>query len=369
MVFITTYFNNVIDILLEMAPWLILGTLIAGIIHTLLPIGFIKRHLGVPGFNSILKAVIIGIPMPLCSCSVIPAALGIKKDGASTGATSGFLISTPQTGADSIMMALSFFGLPFVIFKILAALISGAIGGLWINFVDTKNKQALLDLDALCCTSNNVHNNTTPTCCHKDSTKNKMTLKQFLKDSFIYCFITMYKDFYFWLTIGILISALITTIVPPNELAGYWFTTGVAGLFLTLLISIPLYVCATESMPLAAALVTAGLSPGAALVFLMAGPVTNITTIGTVYKNFGKQVATIYVIVVVTISLFTGFIFDLFFADAFGIHAPIVHHDHSSAIAYVGMYALLILLALHFFLAFKSRVKNKTKETTSGCPL
>ena len=361
MIFITTYFYNVIDVLLEMAPWLILGTVIAGVIHTLLPIGFIKKHLGSPGFPSILKAVIIGIPMPLCSCSVIPAALGIKKEGASTGATSGFLISTPQTGADSIMMAISFFGLPFVIFKILAALISGVIGGVWINMVDTKNvnKQALQRQSSDCCKSESIKKEPATTCCNENRQPKKMTAKQFVKESFIYCFITMYKDFYFWLTIGILVSALITTLVPPNELSGYWFTSGIVGLFLVLLISIPLYVCATESMPLAAALVTAGISPGAALVFLMAGPVTNITTIGTVYKNFGKQIAAIYITVVVSISLLTGFLFDMFFASAFGINAPIIHHDHDTVIAYLGMYTLLALLALHFYLAFRSWYKKR----------
>ena len=119
------------QIVLELAPWLLLGLLLAGILHVLLPVGFVKRHLGSPGFASVLKAVAVGVPLPLCSCGVIPAALGLKKEGASNGAAVGFLISTPQTGVDSILVSATFLGWPFAIFKVISALLSGLMGGLW----------------------------------------------------------------------------------------------------------------------------------------------------------------------------------------------------------------------------------------------
>ena len=373
MQFIPLFFSNIIDILLEMAPWLLFGALVSGVLHTLLPIGFIKKHLGKPGLYGILKAVAIGIPMPLCSCAVIPAALGLKKEGATTGATTGFLISTPQTGVDSIMVAITFFGLPFAIFKVLAALISGLVGGIWIDSAKESNTSAkAIDTSVKPCCQSKAKpievKPTTKSCCgSKNKTKDIGTRNTpaFIKESTTYAFITLFKDIYLWLTIGVIVSAIITTAVPQDTLASQWWASGIWGLFLTLLISIPLYVCATASMPLAASLVVAGLSPGAALVFLMAGPVTNVATIGTIYKNFGKRVAGIYLLTVITMSLLAGYLFNTFLTSV-APTAPIAHHDHNSPLAYGAMIILIGLIGYHFLISLQAKLTTN-KPTKSCC--
>ncbi|MCH9022167.1 MAG: SO_0444 family Cu/Zn efflux transporter [Planctomycetes bacterium] len=280
---------------MEVAPWLIFGLLLAGGLHVLLPEGFISRHLGGSRLGNVFKAVAVGVPMPLCSCGVIPAAIALKKEGASDGASMGFLISTPQTGVDSILVSAAFLGWPFAFFKVISALVSGLVGGLLVNLLKRPNSPENAPASSGHCCANGVE--------EKKGTRG-------WKDIFIFGFSQLLRDIYRWLIVGILAAALISTFLPDEALSQYWWSQGVAGLFAILIISLPMYICATASVPLAASLVLAGMSPGAALVLLMAGPVTNVATIGTVYRTFGIKVVGVYLGTVIVMSLVMGFAFD-----------------------------------------------------------
>ncbi len=346
MTILQTYLHNCWDILLEVAPWLLFGLFLAGMIHIFMPEGFIKKHLGGKRFSDVFKAVAFGVPMPLCSCGVIPAAVGLKKEGASDGASLGFLISTPQTGIDSILVSATFLGWPFAIFKVFSALISGLIGGLWVNLTDKTNNSTITPPKNCCCS--------------KETTQPK---KNKLKELFSYAFSQLLKDIYLWLIIGILAAAFISTAIPEGKLQNVWWTQGVPGLIAMLLISLPMYICATASVPLAASLVIAGMSPGAALVLLMAGPTTNVATIGTIYRSFGKRIVTIYLTTVITMSLILATIFDHFLKNVSVNHQHLHSLPHWLSITS----AIILMLALIYFSAKSLMDRLKKSPTSKSC--
>jgi len=306
------YLDNLLAVTTELAPWLFLGLGIAGILHVVVPRSLIRRHLGT-GPLSVVKASVIGVPLPLCSCGVIPTALGLKKDGAGDGAAVSFLISTPQTGVDSILVAASFLGWPFAVYKVVAALVTGVFGG-WA----TQAVQDEPDAE-------------TAVAAHEAASWSP-------REALDYAFNDLLRMIWRWLVFGIVVSAAITTWVPTDFFAGTAAAAGALGLLMALAISLPLYVCATSSVPIAAALVHAGLPPGAALVFLMAGPATNLATVGAVYKGFGKKAVATYLVSIIGGSLLFGWAFDGAF-DLGGVAAA--HHMHTSTLASVSAVALV----------------------------
>jgi uncharacterized protein len=306
------------DILLELAPWLLLGMVFAGLLHVLLPPDLIQRQLR--GRAGVLKAVALGVPLPLCSCGVIPAGIGLKRDGASNGSSVGFLISTPQTGVDSILVSASFLGWPFALFKVAAAFVTGIAGG-WLT-------------DAVA-TDDDVQQQTLST---TDGSRRG------LRDGLAHA-MEILGGIWRWLVIGIVASAAISTWVPSGSLATFT-PLGTVGLFAAvLLISVPLYVCATASVPIAAALVASGMPTGAALVFLMAGPATNVATIGAIYRGLGKRTLAVYLATIIGGSVAFGLAFD-FLLDAAptAVHA---HHEHATWWALASAIVLLALMGYH----------------------
>ena len=344
---LTDYVSALWDILLELAPWLLFGLLLAGVLHVLLPASFIRRHLGRRRFSSVFKAVAIGVPLPLCSCGVIPTAIGLKRDGASDGAATGFLISTPQTGLDSIFVSATFLGWPFALFKVVSALISGLVGGLLVNLTEPRRGLTADHPNTTCDIPNS------PSCCHHapaadacctdtsaaPHTANANTRNW--RDIFRFGFVQLLGDFYRWLIIGVLGAALVAAFVPPGRLENIPWTQGIYGMIAMLLISMPLYICATASVPLAASLVVAGMAPGSALVLLMAGPTTNIATMGAIYHTFGKRVLAIYLATVATMSITLGLTFDWIIGSS-STHTGHVHPLPD----WLNVLAALILLAL-----------------------
>jgi len=285
-----TYLHNVWDVMLSLAPWLLLGTLVAGVLHVFLPPDLIRRHLGSASTGSVVKAVIFGVPLPLCSCSVIPAALGIRREGASRGAAVGFMISTPQTGVDSILVSASFLGWPFAVFKVISAFVTGLMGGKLADLV-TKSIPPSAAVTAAATTA--------------AAAARRSKLRRILDYGIGDLLYMVWR----WIVFGVLVSALITTLVPADYFADSVVGSSLPALILALLISLPLYVCATSSVPIAAALVHAGFPAGAALVFLMAGPATNIATIGAVYRGFGARVLGAYLAVIIVGSVGLGYAF------------------------------------------------------------
>jgi uncharacterized protein len=324
------FLNTCWSIMLELSSWLLFGLFISGLLHAFLPHNFVQQKLGKSGLISTIKAVALGIPLPLCSCSVIPTALGLKKDGASKGASMGFLISTPQTGVDSIAVSVSFLGWPFAIFKVLTAFITGIIGGVLID-ADKEETQISQNAQFL-------------------NFKHKLTLIQKIKKAYIYAIYDLLDMIWFWLLLGVVISAAISIFIPQQSLANLDHSYRFLSYGLTLLISLPLYVCATSSIPIAAALVSSGLPMGAALIFLMAGPATNLATIGAVSKSFGKKATFIYLAVVIFGSFLSAYVFDSLFS--FNSHHHMGHHDHGYH--YLNVVCAIILAIYMFIFCAKS---------------
>lgn len=305
--------NAMWQVWLQLSPWLLLGAAVAGVLHVLLPRDFARRQFR--GFSGIGKAVALGVPLPLCSCGVIPAGLGLKKDGASDGAAVGFLISTPQTGVDSMLVSASFLGWPFTIYKWASALVMGLVGGAATEALHTEAG----DLTALQ---------------EPAAPRSVMGFFEHMLD--------VIRPIWKWILFGVIASAAITAWIPPGAMQGWsGMHAALAGL-VALLIALPLYVCATASVPIAAALIAQGMPTGAALVFLMAGPATNVATIGAVKRAFGTRVLAVYLTTVIVGSVGMAYVYDAFIP--FGALGTMVHeHGHPwwawvSALALAGLF-------------------------------
>lgn len=336
----TSFLHNAWGVVTELAPWLLLGALIAGLMHGLLPRGFVRKHLS--GRGGVLKAVSLGVPLPLCSCGVIPAGLGLKEDGASDGSAIGFVTATPQTGVDSILVSASFLGWPFALWKVLAALVTGVVGG-WITDAATGS-EASCEIDPA------------------EADMRRPGPRQMLDHG-----VEMIRMIWGWLLFGILASAALGTWLPTDAFSTLSTAGTLAAFGGALAISVPLYVCATASVPIAAALVGAGMPTGAAMVFLMAGPATNLATLGAVRRAFGGRVVMIYLATLVLGSVAFGLGYEaLFGALSVGaVHA----HEHAAA-WWEQASGLALLLAMSWF-AFDD-LKNKlagTKPPAEGEPI
>ena len=277
--------------LAEMSPFLLFGFLVAGLISVFVSQQTVERHLGGAGLWQLVKASLFGVPLPLCSCGVIPVAMSLHRHGASKGSTISFLLSTPQTGMDSIFVTLSLLGPVFAIFRPLAAFATGVIGGSFVSLIhrDREDDQAVEKCSGECCAS--------------ESKDNK--LLRGLK----YGFVTLPRDIGKAMMIGIAIAAVIGAIVPDNFFADK-LGTGIGAMIIMMLLGIPVYVCATASVPVAAMMILKGLTPGAALVFLMTGPATNAASFMTIWKVLGRRTAMTYLITVAGCALGAGLLLD-----------------------------------------------------------
>jgi hypothetical protein len=317
---------------LQLAPWLLLGAAAAGLLHVSLPRDFARRQFR--GLGGVAKAVALGVPLPLCSCGVIPAGLGLKKDGASDGAAVGFLISTPQTGVDSLLVSASFLGWPFTIYKCVSALVMGLAGGAATEALHTDSNARLGEASAPQSTA-----------------------------GFFEHMIDVIRPIWKWIVFGVVASAAITVWIPPGMIAG-WSNlhpalTGLAALA----IALPLYVCATASVPIAAALIAQGMPTGAALVFLMAGPATNIATIGAVMRAFGGRVLAVYLSTVVIGSVGLAYVYDAFIPlEALGS----MTHEHAHP--WWAWASALVLAGLFVYFVFDDLRSAWLRRTPSAGP-
>jgi len=309
-------------VLCQLAPWLLLGMLLSGLLHVFLPAGFVRRKFH--GFAGVVKAVLLGVPLPLCSCGVVPAGIGLKNQGASNGAAVGFLISTPQTGVDSVLVAASFFGWPFAIFKMLAAAVTGVVGG-WCT--------DLVQADEIDGSDAGLHS-------HSHAGDEGLPSWRRVWGHAM----EIVRSIWGWLLIGIVISAAIEVLVPDSVLVsiGQWGL--IPAMFFVLLFSTPLYVCATASVPIAAVLVAKGLPAGAALVFLMAGPATNVTTIGAIFGRFGVKTLLVYLSTIIFGSMALAWMFDWLLTATIATGASHVH-DHNNWWAIASAVFLIAMIA------------------------
>lgn len=348
----------------SIAVFILIGVIIAGIFKLLLPDSFIKKHLGQHNFISNIKAAILGIPLPLCSCSVIPFISALRKSGASKSATQTFLIATPITGADSIMATYGVFGWVFTLYRIISSLVIALIAGLLTLFFvpnddDQKpvNKPKYTPIDP-----NNKPNLAYPI--RKPLKAKVVKVEEKLgrvSQILSYAFDDIYKDIAKSLMIGIVIGALIVTFMPEN-LSDYISSNAWVNYALILLISMPLYVCATASIPLGLSLLAAGFSPGAAFIFLTAGPATNTVTMSVVLQTLGKTSLIIYLSSVLIGSLLFGYFLDSFFAES--LSSTTILEVHQDNLGFISQVSSVILLYLSLNYIFN---KNAQMIRGGGC--
>jgi uncharacterized membrane protein YraQ (UPF0718 family)/copper chaperone CopZ len=280
----------------EMAPYLLFGFLAAGALSVLVSSETVERHLGGGGAGPVVKATLFGVPLPLCSCGVIPVAASLRRRGASRGATAAFLLSVPQTGVDSVFVTLSLLGPVFAIFRPLAALVSGVLGGGVVSLMGSENGEGSGD----------------EADCHDSCAVPEPTGRGRVARALRYGLVTLPSDIAGPMLAGLLIAGVIAAVVPTDYFARL-LGTGIGVKLIMMVIGIPVYVCATASVPIAAVLVAKGVSPGAALVFLMTGPATNAAAIAIVWKLLGRRTAIVYLLVVALLSLGFGTLLDAIF--------------------------------------------------------
>ena len=286
--------NEILHIINEMSPYLLLGFFLAGIMHAFIPGKYYSRYLAAPSFRSVVNAAIFGIPLPLCSCGVIPTAMSLRKEGASKGSVASFLIATPQTGVDSIIATFSLMGWPFAIVRPVAALVTAIFGGAVVNAADKTDGNMAEHADMK---DNHGHSHShshDDDHCHcHDEKGHGHGFWAKMKEALEYAFIEMMEDIGKWLVIGLVVAGLITVFVPDSVFAVFQGNTW-ASMLLVLCIAIPMYLCATGSIPIAVALMLKGLTPGAALVLLMAGPACNMASILVIRKVMGSRTLVAY---------------------------------------------------------------------------
>lgn len=286
------------------------------------------------------KAVFLGIPLPLCSCGVIPAGIGLKKNGASDGAALGFLISTPQTGVDSVFVSASVFGWPFAIFKMILAAVTGMVGGFFA--VSTGSAD----------TSENLSAPPAPT-----AHWSKLWFDHSLE---------LIRSIWKWLVAGILVSAVITIwVVPTSAFQQLSEANLLTSLLLMLLVSLPLYVCATASIPIAAALVSGGIPVASALVFLIAGPATNLATIGAIYSQFGIRNTFVYLSTLTFGSIAGAFIFDQIWGNS-AIQSNPHLHEHLDGFSVISGIVLLGLFVWFAYGEARTRIRKQRAREEVG---
>ena len=415
-----TFFSELWMILVESSIWLIAGFAIAGIVHALVPRAWMLKHLSGRGFWPIAKASMLGIPLPLCSCSVIPVAAGLRKEGASKGASAAFAISTPQTGEESIPITWALFGPVYAFTRPIVAVITGLIAGVLIDLTDRRDApKSELESDpgafslsitnandagkavesiesratpaSSCCSSKTPEPvssccstkppaptksccSSTPvpaesSCCSSNPAPAQDGAGTKFKSALTHGFKTMPIDLAIWLSIGILLAAAIGAFVPESFFTEY-AGDGIGAKFVMLFVGIPLYICATSSTPLAWSLVAAGLSPGAALVMLLSGPATNVATMSWIIKDLGMKALVIYLGVIAAVALGAGILFDAILAQFVQVADAAELHNHAGAFGVKEVFAILfiILMAWSLGMKFRSYMDKKGWGTTGSAP-
>ncbi|MCK5137262.1 MAG: permease [Bacteroidales bacterium] len=345
---VKTYFEELIRLVNEMSPYLLLGFLFAGILRVFFPRRIITRYMGKRNFRSVLNASLLGVPMPLCSCGVLPAGIGFYKNGASRGSTISFLISTPQTGVDSIFATYALLGLPLAIIRPVVALLTGIFGGVMGNLSDRNGVKEKQEVSA----EENNHDRS-------------------VRELFRYGFVELLQDISKWLIIGMLVAALLSVLIPDD-----FFIRSISSEYLALLLmllaSVPLYICATGSIPIAAVLLMKGLSPGAALVLLMAGPATNIATMAVIGNAMDKRSLWIYLVSIIGGALVFGILVNELIPREWitgfipsGLHSDV--HEHTTGwFKWISSAALLLLIINGYIMKSLSRRGNRIEDKTKS---
>ena len=345
--FISIILKEIIFFFNEVSIYLLFGFIIAGILHVLFPESIIRRHLGRDSFGSALKSTLFGIPIPLCSCGVVPVAASLRNSGASKGATISFLISTPQVGADSFMITYSLLGWVFALFRIVASLITAMAAGIMVNILSRNDSSRSGEL------SSNMNS-------EEGFGRRIKSILQYVEHDLLGSIANA-------LMVGIIAAGIISALIPEGFFNRY-LGSDFLSMILMLLIGIPLYVCAAASTPIAASLIMKGISPGAALVFLLTGPATNAITIATTARVLGKKSTAVYLVAIALVSLALGYLLNILAAQ-YGLQKIIMVHQHEMLpewLKIAGSIALTLMLGWYYFnLKVLSRLRRQ-KDMTEG---
>jgi len=305
--FLLSWLRESWHLLAESSVYVLFGLLIGGLLKVFLSPSTVARHLGQGRFSSVFKAALLGIPMPLCSCGVLPASASLRKQGANRGATSAFLISTPETGVDSIAITYALLGPVMTIARPIAAFLSATVAGITENLLGRPGDRDL-EADQSC----PIDGCCDGTDCADDEHKKHHSFGEKLASGLKFAFGELWGDLAGWFMVGMVLAGLIGALVPADALERY-LGGGWQSMLLMLAVGIPLYICATASTPIAAMLILKGVSPGAALVFLLAGPATNITSLSVLLGVLGKRATVIYLTSIAVMSVLSGLALDAFY--------------------------------------------------------
>lgn len=372
------FWQNLLVLSLEAAPWLVIGLAMGGLMKALIPTTFLQRHLSGSGFTSIAKATVLGAPLPLCSCGVIPAALGLREAGASKPATAAFLVSTPETGIDSITVTYALMGPFMAVVRPISALVSAMVSGLLVATFDPEdfrkpkahstNAKAVESscceteaklVETSCCASEPEPAETSccateskpveTSCCASTSDKPAAVTENWLSKAWggiHYAFTNLLDTIILWLVVGMLFAAASKTFIPTDFLAQWG--QGIPAMLVMVAAGIPMYICATASTPVAAGLLMAGVSPGVALVLLLTGPATNISTLGIISKELGRRSMWLYLTGVVVTAIIAGLVTDAL-VNAYQVDILTqVHAGHNGLPTWLGWLALALLVSVVF---------------------
>jgi uncharacterized membrane protein YraQ (UPF0718 family) len=355
--FITELLKEFWAILGEMSPYLIFGFLVAGILSVLISAATVRRHLGGSSMRSVVKASIFGIPLPLCSCGVLPVTTSLQKSGAGKGACISFLLSTPQTGVDSIAVTYALLGPVFAVIRVIVTFFTGIFGGFAVNFLEKEQDEPHED--------DSKEETGEMSCC---GGKEDAQMEEYQKEpspekkrkwleAIKYGFVSLPKDTGGAMLLGLVIAALLTALIPEDFFAGR-LGRGPLTLLAMVFIGMPIYVCSSASVPIAAAMILKGLSPGAALVFLMTGPATNAASYTIVWRHFGPRTAIIYMLTVIVCSVGAGMLIDYL---AFEVGIEVVKHSMFMLPLWVQNVSAILLLYILIQGIYRKH-KSKTAE-------
>ena len=360
---------------LELAPWLLVGLIVAGLIKVFVPLSWVAKLLGRPGFKSTLWASLLGAPLPLCSCSVLPVAIGIRRQGASRSATSAFLVSTPENGVDAMAVTYALLGPFMTIVRPIAAILNALAVGIAVGIATrndpdtsppetpppsegTSQIKSCCDTQASCETTSSVEPDHCEQHNHEHAESPDAPLGRRLAQGMWYGVTTLFGDLLKWLIIGLVIAAVVEAYLLPTGFLETW-GQGPLAMLVMLLIGIPMYICATSSTPLAAALLAAGVSPGAVLVLLLAGPATNVSTFGVLRQELGMKAAVMAMITLGLASVLLGVFTDLIVnIMKLNIQAQTAHH-HDMLPLLITLPALIVLVILAVFVQVRNATGKK----------
>lgn len=361
--------DQFIDIVNEMSPYLLLGFLLAGLMHAFIPGTIYSKYLAKPNMRSVILAALFGIPLPLCSCGVLPTAMSLRREGASKGATVSFLIATPQTGVDSIIATFSLMGLPFAIIRPIAALVTAMFGGMMVNVIEGNDGAGKIKENREWNKTNeSADDGNCGDCCCEEHNKIPNSFIGKIIEALRYAYIDMMESVGKWLVIGLLVAGLITVFVPDSYFE-IFKDNSFTSMLLVLCISIPMYLCATGSIPIAVALMLKGLTPGAALVLLMAGPACSVASVLVVSKVMGRRTLIAYLLSIIVGAIGFGLIIDYLLPKAWFI-SNLVASDacckEESSIFAICCTVLLFVLLLFALIRHRFGGKEKSNCTKNN---